>query len=88
MIWTTATFWWLAAGGLVIAELLSGSFYLLMLALGTAAGAVAAQAGLALEGGLELEKVMESVRAWLGEQDVLGLVAEEEAKKKLEEKDA
>lgn len=41
-----------------------------------------------LEGGLELEKVMESVRAWLGEQDVLGLVAEEEAKKKLEEKDA
>lgn len=50
MIWTTATFWWLAAGGLVIAELLSGSFYLLMLALGTAAGAVAAQVGLALEG--------------------------------------
>lgn len=50
MTWTTATLWWLAAGGLVIAELLSGTFYLLMLALGTAAGAAAAHAGLALEG--------------------------------------
>lgn len=41
-----------------------------------------------LDGGIELEKVMESVRAWLGEQDVLGLVAEEEAKRKQEEKSA
>lgn len=32
-----------------------------------------------LEGGLELERVMESVRGWLGEQEVLGLLAEEEA---------
>lgn len=48
MSWTTATLWWLAAGGLVIAELLTGTFYLLMLALGTAAGAVAAHADLAL----------------------------------------
>ena len=37
-----------------------------------------------LEGGLELEKVMESVRGWLGEQEVLGLVAEEEANAKNE----
>ncbi|QBK05464.1 NfeD family protein [Hylemonella gracilis] len=41
-----STFWWLGAGVLVAAELLSGSFYLLMLALGLAAGAFAAQLGL------------------------------------------
>lgn len=48
MTWTTASLWWLAAGALVVAELLTGTFYLLMLALGTAAGAVAAHAGLGL----------------------------------------
>lgn len=42
-----STLWWLAAGALVAAELLTGSFYLLMLALGLAAGAVAAHLGLA-----------------------------------------
>lgn len=41
-----STFWWLGAGVLVAAELMSGSFYLLMLALGLAAGALAAHAGL------------------------------------------
>lgn len=41
-----STFWWLAAGVLVVAELLTGTFYLLMLALGLAAGAVAAHLGL------------------------------------------
>jgi membrane protein implicated in regulation of membrane protease activity len=40
------TLWWLAAGGLVAAELFAGSFYMLMLALGCAAGALAAHAGL------------------------------------------
>lgn len=35
-----------------------------------------------MEGGLELERVMESVRGWLGEQEVLDVVAEEEAKDK------
>lgn len=43
-----STMWWLAAGALVVAELLSGTFYLLMLALGAAAGALAAHAGLNL----------------------------------------
>ena len=33
-----------------------------------------------MEGGDALEKVMESVRAWMAEQEVLGLVAEEESK--------
>ena len=41
-----ATLWWLMAGIAVIAELLTGTFYLLMLAIGLAAGAVAAHAGL------------------------------------------
>jgi membrane protein implicated in regulation of membrane protease activity len=41
-----STLWWLVAGVLVAAELASGTFYLLMLALGAAAGALAAHAGL------------------------------------------
>jgi membrane protein implicated in regulation of membrane protease activity len=41
-----STLWWIAAGALVVAELLTGSFYMLMLALGLAAGAVAAHLGL------------------------------------------
>lgn len=44
---TDSTLWWLAAGILVAAELTTGTFYLLMLALGLAAGAVAAHLGLA-----------------------------------------
>ena len=39
------TVWWLIAGGLVAAELLTGSFYLLMLAIGAVAGAIAAHLG-------------------------------------------
>lgn len=37
-----ASIWWLAAGLLVALELISGTFYLLMLALGLAAAALAA----------------------------------------------
>lgn len=43
---TDASLWWLACGALVALELLSATFYLLMLALGPAAGALAAHAGL------------------------------------------
>ena len=39
------TLWWLIAGALVVAELLSGTFYLLMLSLGAAAAALMAYAG-------------------------------------------
>ena len=46
MDWTASTAWWLAAGALVAVELATGTFYLLMLALGAAAGAVAAHLGL------------------------------------------
>lgn len=45
---TVSTLWWLVAGAAVIAELLTGTFYLLMVALGLAAGAVAAHLGLPL----------------------------------------
>jgi membrane protein implicated in regulation of membrane protease activity len=40
-----ATIWWLLAGGAVAVELITGTFYLLMLAIGFAAGALAAYFG-------------------------------------------
>lgn len=40
-----ATLWWMAAGALVVAEMVTGTFYLLMLALGAAAAAVVAHLG-------------------------------------------
>jgi membrane protein implicated in regulation of membrane protease activity len=50
MDWNSATAWWIAAGVLVAVELASGSFYLLMLALGAAAGALAAHLGMGQTG--------------------------------------
>lgn len=47
-----STVWWLVAGGAVALELVTGTFFLLMLAIGLAAGALAAHAGLALTGQL------------------------------------
>lgn len=46
MDWTGPTLWWLIAGVLVAVELATGTFYLLMLALGGVAGALAAHGGL------------------------------------------
>ena len=43
-----STFWWILAGIAVAAELLTGTIYLLMIALGLAAGAAAAHLGLGL----------------------------------------
>lgn len=43
-----ATIWWVAAGALVAAELATGTFYLLMFALGLAGAAIAAHIGLSL----------------------------------------
>jgi membrane protein implicated in regulation of membrane protease activity len=43
-----STLWWIVTGLLVAAELATGTFYLLMLAIGAAAGALAAHAGLGL----------------------------------------
>lgn len=40
-----STLWWLAAGGLIAVELLTGTFYLLMISLGLVAAALAAHVG-------------------------------------------
>jgi membrane protein implicated in regulation of membrane protease activity len=40
-----STLWWLLAGAAVAVELLTGTFYLLMLGIGAAAGALAAHMG-------------------------------------------
>lgn len=43
-----STIWWLAAGAVVAAELLTGTFYLLMVAVGLAAAAVMAHLGVSM----------------------------------------
>lgn len=43
---SAATLWWVAAGVLVAIELATGTFYLLMMAFGLAAAAIAAHLGL------------------------------------------
>jgi len=43
-----STVWWLMAGAVIVVELLSGTFYLLMIAFGLAAAAVAANLGASL----------------------------------------
>ena len=43
-----STIWWLVTGLLVVAELMSGTFYLLMLAIGAVAAALAAHLGAGL----------------------------------------
>ena len=40
-----STVWWLLAGTAIAVELVTGTFYLLMVAIGLAAGAIAAHAG-------------------------------------------
>ena len=50
MDFSNASVWWVAAGVAVAAELATGTFYLLMIALGLAAGAIAAHLGLARAG--------------------------------------
>jgi len=45
-----STVWWLLTGATVVLELLTGTFYLLMLAIGLMAGAVSAHLGLGLAG--------------------------------------
>jgi membrane protein implicated in regulation of membrane protease activity len=42
------TVWWTLAGGLIAVEMLTGTFYLLMMALGMAGGALAAHAGIGI----------------------------------------
>jgi len=61
-----ATGWWVVAGVLVAAELATGTFYLLMLALGAAAAALAAHLGMAFGGQLLVAALVGggAVAAW------------------------
>ena len=52
MSWDLSTAWWVTTGALVALELATGTFYLLMVAIGTSAGALAAHAGLGFPGQL------------------------------------
>lgn len=52
-----STLWWLLAGATVALELFTGTFYLLMLAVGMAAGALAAHVGVGLAGQLTVAAV-------------------------------
>jgi len=56
-----STIWWLLTGAAVVLELLTGTFYLLMLAIGLAAGALSAHLGLGLTAQLVLAAVVGSV---------------------------
>ena len=46
MDWSTSTWWWIAAGVLVAGELMTGTFYVLMLAIGCIFGALAGYANI------------------------------------------
>ncbi|MDP1684575.1 NfeD family protein [Hydrogenophaga sp.] len=52
-----STLWWLLAGSTVALELFTGTFYLLMLAVGMVAGALAAHAGLGMAGQLSVAAI-------------------------------
>ncbi len=60
-----ATVWWVLAGLVVAAELLTGSLYLLMIALGLASGAVSAHAGLGIGWQIAIAGVVMSVATGL-----------------------
>lgn len=61
-----STLWWLLAGAAVAVELLTGTFYLLMLGIGMAAGAVTAHAGTSTQVQLVVAAVVGggAVAAW------------------------
>ncbi|MBA2960849.1 MULTISPECIES: NfeD family protein [Ramlibacter] len=61
-----STVWWLLAGAAVAVELVTGSFYLLMLAIGLSAAAMAAHGGAALPAQLVTAAVVGggAVGAW------------------------
>ena len=56
-----STIWWVITGVLVALELATGTFYLLMLAIDSAAGALVAHGGLALNGQMATAAVVGGV---------------------------
>jgi membrane protein implicated in regulation of membrane protease activity len=61
-----STMWWLMAAALVALELFTGTFYLLMLAIGLAAGALAAHLGLSFSGQLVAAAVIGAAAVVIG----------------------
>ena len=61
-----STIWWLLAGTAVAVELMTGTFYLLMLTVGLVAGALAAHLGLAPVGQMVVAAIIGggAVAAW------------------------
>lgn len=61
-----STIWWILTGAAVAIELVTGTFYLLMLAVGLAAGAIAAHLGASLVGQIVFAAVVGggAVAAW------------------------
>jgi membrane protein implicated in regulation of membrane protease activity len=62
------TVWWLVTGALIAAELMTGTFYLLMLAIGGAAAAVAAHTGAGLTTQLVIAALVGGLAAVLWRQ--------------------
>lgn len=60
-----ATFWWIAAAVLVIAELLTGTIYLLAVAAGGVAGALAAHSGMGLTAQIVIAAAVSTVTTLL-----------------------
>jgi membrane protein implicated in regulation of membrane protease activity len=66
MSMSDATLWWLLAGSVVVLELLTGTFYLLMVGLGMVAAALAAHSGIGMTWQLVLAAAVgaSGVLAW------------------------
>ena len=60
------TLWWVLAGSVIAVEMMTGTFYLLMLSMGFVAAAIAAHAGLAISGQLAVAAVVAGGSVLLG----------------------
>jgi membrane protein implicated in regulation of membrane protease activity len=70
MDWSASTWWWIAAGALVVGELATGIFYVLMLAIGCVFGALAGYAGISFFAQVAVAIVVggAAVLAWDGKR--------------------
>ena len=68
----TTTIWWLLSGSLMAFELITGTFYLLMLAVGMVAGAIAAHLGFSTGTQMVTASILSSCAVgawhWLGQR--------------------
>lgn len=63
---TESTLWWVLAGSVVAVELMTGTFYLLMVSFGFVAAALAAHAGLGVPGQLMVAAIFAAGSVLLG----------------------